>query len=318
MGAIWRQVLRRVGGAGLLVVVSAAVACSGSSPDQETRAANGQACAADAGCISTHCSHGICCSAGDCCTAPADCPSSYGEASTCTDPGAATTCQGTRREATCTANACGTVEVADDSGCGGKVRDCGRYAAVACTAAADQPVAACAASCDGPASCSPGSACVDGACVAKLADGETCSASDVCLSGHCQNAICCSGASCCRAPADCSDAFRQASACTIRSGATDCQGTRRDATCTSFVCGTAEVADDTGCAGLARDCGLYAAVACTGAADQPAPVCRTSCTGDADCSAGTACISVPPDRVCASSLPGLVWDAGAWNNANWQ
>lgn len=165
---------------------------------------------------------------------------------------------------------------------------------------------------------SPSSYCKGNACVAKLADGAACGASGECVSNHCDNSVCCSNGSCCLTPASCPASYRQASACTDRTGTTDCQGTRRDATCTSFVCGTVEVADDSGCVGLPHACGRYKAAPCTAAADQPPPTCPTTCTTDADCSAGNICVIVGGAGNCLGGLPGLVWDQGAWDNANWQ
>jgi len=122
-------------------------------------------------------------------------------------------------------------------------------------------------------------------------DGEACgSDSTSCRSGHCDNGVCCASGSCCTTASDCPAAFRQASSCSSAGPSTDCQGTRRDATCEGFVCGTAAVADDSGCAGATRECGPYRPVGCTASADQPAAACPTSCAGSGECSAGYACV----------------------------
>lgn len=184
----------------------------GSSPERAEVRPNGQACGAggSSSCASNHCNNGFCCAAGNCCGVPADCPASYHSGPVCDDLGASTTCQGTRRDATCTDGTCATDTVADDSACDGAVRDCTPYAPVACTGAVDQAVAACLTGCTVPADCAPGYACDGGGqCVVKVGLGQACSGSGqgTCGDGlKCENAVCCDAASgtCCSDSSQCS------------------------------------------------------------------------------------------------------------------
>ncbi len=131
--------------------------------------AAGSACLAGGQCLTGHCQNGFCCTSGDCCALPGDCPTSYAAPSACTVTGAATTCQGTRRYATCTSNSCGTVSVDDDRGCSGEVRTCpDNLAPVACTNQAEQPQAACLSACVDSEDCDAGFVCVAPDCVAPL------------------------------------------------------------------------------------------------------------------------------------------------------
>ncbi len=110
-----------------------------------------------------------------------------------------------------------------------------------------------------------------------------------CQSGHADHGLCCNAGSCCLTPADCPGSFRSAATCNVSGPTTDCQGTRRDATCVGFTCGTVTVEDDSACSALARDCGAFDPVICTSASDQPAATCPTTCFGDGDCKSGYAC-----------------------------
>jgi hypothetical protein len=55
------------------------------------------------------------------------------------------------------------------------------------------------------------------------------------------------------------------------------------------MCGTATVADDSGCNALARDCAAFDAVVCTADSDQPAATCPARCSGDGECQGGYGC-----------------------------
>jgi hypothetical protein len=122
-------------------------------------------------------------------------------------------------------------------------------------------------------------------------DGAACAVEgDVsCKSGHCDRGLCCREGSCCATAADCPDSYRSAAACTVNGPTTDCQGTRRDATCQDSVCGSMTVPDDSGCNALARDCGAFDAVVCGAGSDQPVATCPDHCSGDGDCQGGYGC-----------------------------
>jgi hypothetical protein len=112
-----------------------------------------------------------------------------------------------------------------------------------------------------------------------------------CKSGHCDRGLCCAGGSCCSTPDDCPDTYRSAPSCTIIGPTTDCQGTRRDATCQDGTCGTVMVPDDSACDTLAHDCGTFLPVYCSSASDQATATCPVNCSGNADCQSGHACVN---------------------------
>lgn len=178
---------------------------------------DGEDCSADGadGCSSGYCDGVRCCREGHCCNIAADCPALYRSEATCTDPSAATDCQGTRQDATCVDNVCSTVVIQDDSGCFGAAKACPDHlAAVACSDATDQPPPACPATCDeGP--CEGGYQCEVGACVSLLGVGDACGAGlPECGSGlKCENGVCCDEAS--------------STCCTAESEATACAGALR-------------------------------------------------------------------------------------------
>lgn len=151
----------------------------------------------------------------------------------------------------------------------------------------------------------------------EVPNGGECAGDVQCVSRHCDPTagICCDGAECCLTENDCPESYRSASICT-----SGCQGTREDATCLGFVCGTATREDDSGCAGAAHDCGAYRPIACTTSSDQVVPTCPTQCSLKSDCATGYACNGnhqcvpmVGAGETCDTSRPcgdGLKCDSG--------
>ena len=264
---------------------------------------DGNACDENSDCTSSHCQNGFCCSGGDCCAMASDCPNTYRSASTCVDP---STCQGTRSDATCVANVCGTVAgIQDDTGCGSMTQadDCASFPSVFCNGMATQTRPMCATACTLDSQCDVGSHC-DGVCLPNVPNGGVCDEASDCSSGHCQNNFCCASGDCCSTPTNCPASYRVASAC---GNATTCQGTRSDATCQMNQCGTAAgIPDDSGCtsSSVSSNCGSYPSVTCNGAVDQSAPICATSCSADGDCDANAHCdngqclLDVPNGDAC--------------------
>ncbi|MCS6797711.1 MAG: putative metal-binding motif-containing protein [Myxococcota bacterium] len=254
---------------------------------------DGEPCDEASDCISGHCNNGFCCSAGTCCRTAADCPSTGGIGTFCTDP---RTCQGSRGEVVCESNRCGTrTGVPDDRACDASVEadDCGAFRSVFCTGAMDQPPPRCPTSCRTDADCDAEAHC-DAVCVPDLADGETCDEDSDCASGHCSGNVCCARGDCCRRPEDCPARYGRPPSCDSPS---TCQGTRDAASCEGFVCGTVRnVPDDSAChAGLeALGCGLYPSRFCTGGTDQTPPICASSCTSDAECDPVAHCETTGP------------------------
>lgn len=148
----------------------------------------GSACAGKSHevCASSYCDGALCCAGGDCCNTAGDCPPSYSSAAVCSVSGSATDCQGTRREAMCVDHVCVSETVADDRGCAGQQRSCPNdLRAIACTAEADQPLAACPTSCSTSADCAnPTHVCIDDECVEAVPDGGSCTVSAECASGN--------------------------------------------------------------------------------------------------------------------------------------
>ena len=284
-----------------------ATSCTGDGQCDEPAHCDGGLCLADlprgaacdeaSDCQSGHCQNGFCCAAGDCCAATGDCPATYRRAPSCDT---ASTCQGTRQDATCVLNQCGiSANVPDDTGCGTGVmaKDCAPFLPVFCTGDPSQVEPACAQSCTNDTQCTDGFHC-DGTCQPDRVDGLSCDEHSDCVGGHCQNGFCCATGDCCGVAADCPATWRLAPVCdTVPS----CQGHRIDATCTAHVCGsTGSLDDDAGCGSglVANACGLYLPVLCTGATQQTAPVCPTTCASDAACDANAHC-----DGTCVADLP---------------
>jgi hypothetical protein len=249
--------------------------------------ADGAPCDEASDCTSGHCQNNFCCTgAGDCCATAASCPASYTVAPLCDEPG---TCQGHRGDATCVSSVCGTRNVDDDRGCSNTtVSDaCGLWVPVLCTGAADQIDPPCPTTCSLDAHCDPNAHC-DGTCLLDLPDTSACDEHSDCVSGHCQNGYCCASGDCCATAAHCPASYRTAATCQT---VATCQGYRIDATCTSGICGSLTVDDDTACTAstVANDCGYYLPVHCTGQATQSAPNCPASCSANAQCDPGAHC-----------------------------
>ena len=249
---------------------------------------DGSACGGDGWCLSGACNNGFCCAGGDCCQTASDCPASYSAAPTCGDPA---NCQGTREDATCVGNVCGTAAgIEDDSACDAAVEanTCGVYPSQFCNGSPSQNSPACATSCGSDADCDAAAYCSAGnICIPDEPNGDPCAGASQCVSGYCANGFCCDGGDCCANDSDCG-ALGSPSAC---NDPATCQGARVDATCqASFQCATSTVDDDSGCVGQGTDdCGLYPSVSCSADADQSSPTCATSCVTDGDCDANAFC-----------------------------
>ena len=146
----------------------------------------------------------------------------------------------------------------------------------------------CATACDPGGSdddayCIDGAHCDGGACLVDEGNGGTCDEDTDCVSDHCDNGFCCDMGVCCGVTTDCPGGGGVARLCDTPM---TCQGSRGETECTMSECHTMMgIDDDTACDSsvMARDCGLYDPIFCTGAADQTAPACPTSCTVDPDC-----------------------------------
>jgi sugar lactone lactonase YvrE/subtilisin-like proprotein convertase family protein len=134
------------------------------------------------------------------------------------------------------------------------------------------------------------------------ADGETCLGNFECAAGHCANGFCCSAGDCCAATPNCPASYTAAPVCDVSA---TCQGHQLVPGCSSFVCTSSSLGDDSACGAttLANGCGLYKDLYCTGAVAQVAPVCPASCTVDADCdtvaycNASSVCVLKNPNGV---------------------
>jgi hypothetical protein len=197
------------------------------------------------------------------------------------------------RVASCTASRCESIRLPDDSGCvpGTPVLECGLARAVECTGASEQPTPRCPTSCAFDGDCVDDAHC-DDVCTTDALDGELCDEASDCVSGHCQNGFCCASGDCCAAHSDCAATYAMPSTC---SSPSSCQGSRTEGVCgVDHVCSASPpVPDDSGCEGVvAEECGLFPAVTCSGATDQPsdpASGCDTVCSSDAECDPGAFC-----------------------------
>jgi hypothetical protein len=162
------------------------------------------------GCGSGYCDGTLCCAGGDCCNLPSECPSIYSAVPACGDATGTTDCQGTRTDATCDNNVCGSSPEFDDSACAGAALACSNnLASIACSAEVDQPEPMCPAICTGDEHCLMGFQCVSETCTEIAGLGADCSGGQVCEMGlKCDNDLCCgeSGSACC-------DASNEATAC---------------------------------------------------------------------------------------------------------
>jgi hypothetical protein len=266
--------------------------------------ADGTACSRNSACTSGHCGNGFCCSAGDCCDVASSCPSSYSALASCGIP---SLCQGHRVASTCLNRVCGSAVVEDDSGCTDETLadDCGLYTGRYCNGMTVQTAPVCASSCFHDGQCDAVAHCLGGVCMPDLPDGAICTANAQCMSSHCSGGFCCQTGDCCQVAADCPGTYSSPPACTVPQA---CQGSREDARCDGFVCGTSVMTDDSGCDGsiLALPCGAFADLYCSGDTEQLPPVCATGCLSDADCDADAHCDT----GVCQPKQPnGLVCDA---------
>ncbi len=169
------------------------------------------------------------------------------------------------------------------------------------------PTEMCAADCNGDGLVSAGDAQAifyaalgTGRCPQSLPDGSDCLIDLDCESSHCGNGFCCAAGDCCPATPDaCPAGYGLAPAC---DDPATCQGSRVDATCVDFGCGSTDpIADDTACDGEteASDCGAYPSVFCTGEADQETPECPATCSVPEECDPGMFCVA----GACLALLP---------------
>jgi hypothetical protein len=190
-----------------------------------------------------------------------------------------------------------------------KTQPCGLYTCLDVT----QPMvgSVCRTSCTGQEdfSCITPAYCNGSICTPRLPDGSSCNRDRVCTSNHCQNGHCCSGGDCCSIPADCpnSPSYIEAPVCEADADPLNpqCQGHRRDATCISSICGTAQVDDDSACkANITKDCSAFGMgpVACNGGSVQSPLACPKTCANDGQCVAGNWCQGAPTGN-CVSKLP---------------
>ncbi len=244
---------------------------------------NGQGCTATSQCKSGYCNTGVCCASGICCTSSTDCPGSFRSAAVCGDLGASTNCQGTRKDATCVSNMCGSSVQDDDSACTGASRTCGAYKDVGCTAANAQPVAACGTQCSNASDCNPGYTCSGIACVLMGGAGESCTGTGqgTCQTNmKCEVGVCCAsgGGTCCGATHPCATGL----ACNA----------------TTFVCSASCTPNSS--VGGADPANQY----CTDSAHCVSKLALgDSCTADGQCGGGhcvdhVCCDSTCNDKVC--------------------
>jgi hypothetical protein len=257
--------------------------------------ASGEACSGDAECLSGHCVDDRCCAPGLCCNEAADCPGDLELGMACDD---APNCQGTRGALQCQEQRCVTNDgEPDDRACSEAVMaaDCDAYRPIFCTGEADQEPPSCPTSCARDSECDDDAHCRDGACVTDAANGAACERDKECASAHCDAALCCAGEDCCADASDCPSRYSSPAAC---DDPEQCQGTRTEATCVDFSCGSEPVADDSACDASvsAAGCGRSIDLFCSGGEDQTPPECSSDscgddadCDGDAYCGSGSAC-----------------------------
>ncbi len=159
----------------------------------------------------------------------------------------------------------------------------------------------CTQQCSQSSDCDAGNqGCVDGVC--KNLDLVECSAPADCITpNQCEiseGALCVAGeciyapsGDCCATPSDCADSYSAAATCSDTSTATNCQGTRLNATCVNeLACGSETIDDDSACAGLEHVCpNNYKSVFCGSGSEQSAPACASACTFSSDCAPGYIC-----------------------------
>ena len=229
----------------------------------------------------------------------------------------------------CTSFKCVSSTTRNDGECSGRLANaCGYYKDIVCTSAPQQTVS-CPTTC-APAATPDDSLCDAGAycahvsssyvCTPKAQSGGNCTAPNQCLGGSCDTTrgICCSGSSCCNAPADCPASYTLGAVC---SDPSNCQGTARVASCTDHTCGTASSASryDSACNYAANSTHYHAcpgnfAFYCSGKPLQDAAGgCPTDCSFFV-LPCGTACGQVscnPANQKCA---PGFSCTVACANN----
>ena len=228
----------------------------------------------------------------DCDGTPDDPPTDCGSGR-CADEGDGT--YGAVTGATCTSAMCVS----------GSTTDCALFTCEDGGEAGTRCATSCApAGTDDDTFCIAAAHCDAGDCATDVPNGMACDEDGDCIAGHCDNGFCCDTGTCCSVTGDCPGGGGVATVC---ENSMTCQGTRGETECTAeFQCRTTSgIPDDTACddTTLARDCGLYDPVYCTGATDQPPPECPTSCLGDLDCIDAAHCEFgfCVPDRPPGSS-----------------
>ena len=106
------------------------------------------------------------------------------------------------------------------------------------------------------AECKASCHCEPGGCTSDLANGEVCDENSDCQSGYCVGATAATTMGRIRRVVVSRPTVRHLSRPLLRIDANTCQGERTDATCTSNVCGSTTLDDDTACSGttLSKDC----------------------------------------------------------------
>jgi hypothetical protein len=125
----------------------------------------------------------------------------------------------------------------------------------------------------------------------KKIDGESCAADTDCVSAHCLHDICCTGGDCCLTATDCPMNIIDGQQVACNEPST-CQGKRGAIRCEGFLCiADGNVPDDSACTSqhLAKDCGAYKPVYCSGLTEQEEPQCATSCESDSACIEAAHC-----------------------------
>lgn len=255
--------------------------------------ANGEPCKRGEDCAQGLCKDikngmGICCGAlGYCCKVANDCPDMYRQAPRCNTQ----TCTGTELVAQCNGNICNSTTVGNDAACTGmKGPDCGAYADITCMPGRDNR---CKNSCANAGDCDSNAFCDAGRCLPKRASGADCSAGPQCMSGNCGNGVCCSpNGTCCKTADQCTEVDLKCDQ------VNQCQGSRRTATCTNFMCSYSpnRIDDDSACKTGGNNCGEYRDVSCNGMPAQDP--CKTSCTSAADCDSGAQCVTEGTAKKC--------------------
>jgi hypothetical protein len=193
----------------------------------------GGACFEDGDCLSGHCQNGFCCEGGDCCSAADDC-AGYSSAPVCDD---ASSCQGSRVDATCGCAECGSLPVDDDSACTSETQasSCVPYLPVSCTGEADQTSPTCPESCVLDAECVSAAHC-DGVCAFDLGLGELCNEASDCAAGtFCTDATCCAAA--CGGVCEACDLLGQEGGCAAIPSGQDPDAECGAVTCTGYYWG---------------------------------------------------------------------------------